>query len=106
MSIVLPGNLEYLGPEPNFSRDSYDTLEELQGALAEGHIDEGHLSYCKETKTTYQALPGPAGDLYWVNPWNRVKEEILEELVKTEKVIAASLWELHEEIQEWKTRTS
>ena len=53
--ISYPENVSYLGDQPNFTRDSFDTISEMQEALSKGYIDEGHLSYCKEDGKHYKA---------------------------------------------------
>ena len=56
MAIIYPSNIEYLGNNPNFTRDSYNTKAEMDAAIVNNHIDEGHLSYCKEDGKTYKAV--------------------------------------------------
>lgn len=41
---------------PNFSRDSFATLEEMRG-INPGWMPVGHISYCKETKSHYKYDP-------------------------------------------------
>ena len=63
--IAYPENVSYLGNKPNFTRDSFDTLEEMDAAIGLGYIDEGHLSYCKSNGKTYKAIKTEEGDLAW-----------------------------------------
>jgi hypothetical protein len=53
--ISYPESISYLGNKPNFTRDTFDTLEEMREALEAGYIDEGHLSYCKANGKHYKA---------------------------------------------------
>jgi len=46
-------NYDYRGTQPNFVRDSFDTMAAML-AWPVSDIDEGHLSYCKETRKTYR----------------------------------------------------
>lgn len=52
MSIILPANINYRGREPNFERDQFDTLATLK-SYPETDLDDGHMSYCLETKQHY-----------------------------------------------------
>ena len=63
--IAYPENVSYLGNKPNFTRDSFDTLEEMDAAIGLGYIDEGHLSYCKSNGKTYKAIKTEEGGLAW-----------------------------------------
>ena len=53
--IQLADNLGYLGPKPNFDRDYFLTCE-LMRLVTDSQIDDGHISYCAETKTHYEYL--------------------------------------------------
>lgn len=53
--IQLADNLGYLGPKPNFDRDYFLTCE-LMKLVTDAQIDDGHISYCAETKTHYEYL--------------------------------------------------
>ena len=46
-------NYKFKSPDPNFERDSYNTLEEL-GSVTNNDIDIGHIVYCKEDKQHYE----------------------------------------------------
>ena len=46
-------NFEFISQEPNFQRDSYETLEAMKNTEL---IDDGHLAFCKEDKKTYKFL--------------------------------------------------
>ena len=63
--IAYPENVSYLGNKPNFTRDSFDTLEEMDAAIELKYIDEGHLSYCKSNGKTYKAIKTEEGGLAW-----------------------------------------
>lgn len=52
MSKEIYDNFDYLGPKPNFVRDSIDTLEELSN-VPMGAYDYGHIVYCYETNNLY-----------------------------------------------------
>lgn len=53
MAITIAANLSYQGRLPNFERDSFDTLADMK-SFPETSLDDGHISYCKETKDTYK----------------------------------------------------
>lgn len=53
MSQQVLTNLDYKGKRPNFERDQFDTLAEMK-AYPEKFLDEGHLSFCKETGIRYE----------------------------------------------------
>lgn len=65
MPIISPSNIEYLGSKPNFTRDAFDTIAEMQAALEAGYIDEGHLSYCRADGKHYKATKTDLGSLEW-----------------------------------------
>lgn len=52
MALLIGDNFNYQGQKPNFERDSFDTLESMV-SYPETSIDDGHISYCKETKKHY-----------------------------------------------------
>lgn len=52
MALLIGDNFNYQGQKPNFERDSFDTLESMI-SYPETSIDDGHISYCKETKKHY-----------------------------------------------------
>lgn len=51
--IQIADNIGYLGSKPNFDRDYFLTCE-LMKAITDDQIDDGHISYCAETKTHYE----------------------------------------------------
>ena len=53
MSIKIGANLDFRGKEPNFARDQFETLSEMK-SISDNAIDEGHISYCKETGLHYE----------------------------------------------------
>lgn len=53
MALKIGDNFNYQGKKPNFERDGFDTLAAMK-AYPETSIDEGHISYCKETGKNYQ----------------------------------------------------
>lgn len=53
MALKIGDNFSYQGKKPNFDRDNFDTLTAMK-AFPETSIDEGHISYCKETGKNYQ----------------------------------------------------
>lgn len=55
MAIIIGDNFNYQGKKPNFTRDSFKTLEAMRTA-SESLYDEGHLSFCEEDKKTYKYL--------------------------------------------------
>lgn len=46
--IQVADNFNYRGKKPNFDRDSFDTLQDMKN-YSENSLDDGHISYCKET---------------------------------------------------------
>lgn len=52
MALLIGDNFNYQGQKPNFERDSFDTLESMI-SYPETSIDDGHISYCKETGKHY-----------------------------------------------------
>ena len=53
MSIKIGANLDFKGKYPNFARDQFETLSEMK-SISDNAIDEGHISYCKETGLHYE----------------------------------------------------
>ena len=53
MSVKLIDNFSYQGKLPNFSRDTFRTLNDMKN-FAETNVDEGHISYNLETKKHYK----------------------------------------------------
>ncbi len=53
MSIKIGTNLDFRGKDPNFARDQFETLSEMK-SISDNAIDEGHISYCKETGLHYE----------------------------------------------------
>ena len=53
MSIKIGANLNFRGKDPNFARDQFETLLEMK-SISDNAIDEGHISYCKETGLHYE----------------------------------------------------
>lgn len=53
MAINIGSNFNYNGKLPNFERDSFETLLDMR-SYNEQSIDEGHISYCKETDKHYK----------------------------------------------------
>lgn len=51
--IQVADNFNYRGKKPNFDRDSFDTLQDMKN-YSENSLDDGHISYCKETYNVYQ----------------------------------------------------
>ncbi len=94
MPIFSPSNIEYLGSKPNFTRDTYDTLEAMQAALEAGYIDEGHLTYCRETGITYRAVR-VNDDLIWEDTIGDLQKDLTEKILEDEKVTSEALWDLN-----------
>lgn len=55
MAIKTGDNFLYRGKKPLDSRDSFDTILAMT-TFAESSLDEGHISFCKETTKYYQFL--------------------------------------------------
>lgn len=53
MAIGIGDNFKYQGRKPNFARDSFATLKEME-SVDVSIMDEGHISYCEETGETYR----------------------------------------------------
>lgn len=51
--IQIADNFNYRGKKPNFDRDSFDTLQDMKN-YSENSLDDGHISYCKETDKHYK----------------------------------------------------
>lgn len=51
--IQVADNFNYRGKKPNFDRDSFDTLQDTKN-YSENSLDDGHISYCKETNKHYK----------------------------------------------------
>ena len=52
MSIEIADNFKYKGKLPNFARDNFLTLDEMVNC-SENDFDNGHISYCAETRKHY-----------------------------------------------------
>ena len=55
MALQIGDNFQYQGQKPNFVRDEFETLA-LMKAFPETSLNEGHLSFCKETSLVYKFL--------------------------------------------------
>lgn len=53
MALLIGDNFNYQANKPNFERDSFKTLEDMR-TYPETSIDDGHISYCKETDKHYK----------------------------------------------------
>lgn len=51
--IQVADNFNYRGKKPNFDRNSFDTLQDMKN-YSENSLDDGHISYCKETDKHYK----------------------------------------------------
>lgn len=51
--IQVADNFNYRGKKPNFDRDSFDTLQDMKN-YSENSLDDGHISYYKETNKHYK----------------------------------------------------
>lgn len=51
--IQVADNFNYRGKKPNFDRDSFDALQDMKN-YSENSLDDGHISYCKETDKHYK----------------------------------------------------
>ncbi len=54
MAIGIGANFNYLGEEPNFSRDRFATVAEMEAAGAAKQLDEGHICYIIEEDKHYK----------------------------------------------------
>ena len=65
---------------PNFERDAFDTYNSMI-AVNSDWMDEGHISYCKETKKHYIfRSKNEQGELFGENRWRELLMSDLEEL--------------------------
>lgn len=53
MSIAFLQGLEYLGPDPDFTRQQYATLADMK-AVKKGRMPEMYIGFCLETRKWYQ----------------------------------------------------
>lgn len=51
--IQVADNFNYRGKKPNFDIDNFDTLQDMKN-YSENSLDDGHISYCKETNKHYK----------------------------------------------------
>lgn len=75
--IQVADNFNYRGKKPNFDRDSFDTLQDMKN-YSENSLDDGHISYCKETNKHYTLIGTKTYDKFgneltwsksdWLNP--------------------------------------
>lgn len=72
--IQVADNFNYRGKKPNFDRDSFDTLQDMKN-YSENSLDDGHISYCKETNKHYKfnskntdPYPSEAVDAEFISP--------------------------------------
>ena len=61
MAIIIGDNFNYQGKQSNFARDSFKTLAEMK-AYPETSLDNGHRSFCIETKKYYEYLDSNSVD--------------------------------------------
>ena len=53
MAIPFSDNLEYLGPDPDFTRQQYETIADMK-AVKKGRMPEKYIGYCLEDRNWYQ----------------------------------------------------
>lgn len=84
--IQVADNFNYRGKKPNFDRDSFDTLQDMKN-YSENSLDDGHISYCKETNKHYKFNSNNQSDPTtgkWVEQHEAVpadEEDITEQMV-------------------------
>lgn len=84
--IQVADNFNYRGKKPNFDRDSFDTLYDMKN-YSENSLDDGHISYCKETNKHYKFNSNNQSDPTtgkWVEQHEAVpadEEDITEQMV-------------------------
>lgn len=84
--IQVADNFNYRGKKPNFDRDSFDTLQDMKN-YSENSLDDGHISYCKETDKHYKFNSNNQSDPTtgkWVEQHEAVpadEEDITEQMV-------------------------
>ena len=80
MSILIGDNLEYKGKSPNFTRDQFETIQEMRDYPVE-NIDEGHISYVLEDKGHYTFKDGE---------WKRVNDLFVDSKLQ----LFTTLWDI------------
>lgn len=53
MALLIGDNFSYQGRKPNFTRDQFQTLEQMRN-FPDTSIDDGHICYCVETNKHYK----------------------------------------------------
>lgn len=67
-------NFQYKGRKPNFERDQFDTIIEMR-QFPEGAIDDGHVSYVKETGERYTFKSSNANDATY-GKWRKLLNSV------------------------------
>lgn len=83
--IQVADNFNYRGKKPNFDRDSFDTLQDMKN-YSENSLDDGHISYCKETNKHYKFNSNNQSDPTtgkWVEQHEAVDAEFISSNVLT-----------------------
>ena len=99
MALKIGDNFDYQGRQPNFHRDTFDTLSEMKDYPSTS-IDEGHISYCSETKTRYMFSSNNTIDPT-TGLWRRVVDPALDESSENSiqnKVVTAKFNDLEKSI--------
>lgn len=78
--------------EPNFTRDQFKTLADMYG-VKQGYIDEGHISYCEETKKHYK-YNSNSGQLTGKDRWTLLIPEAVGQL--DDVLIYNTIQDLHD----------
>lgn len=87
MAINIGSNFNYNGKLPNFERDSFETLLDMR-SYSEQSIDEGHISYCKETNKHYKFNSNNDIDST-LGKWREFNNSIIDEKVKMDNTTNA-----------------
>lgn len=90
MAIIIGDNFNYQGKQSNFARDSFKTLAEMK-AYPETSLDNGHRSFCIETRKYYEYLDSNSVDSV-TGRWRLITDTSLNESSENpvqNKVIAA-----------------
>ena len=105
MALRIADNLSYQGKLPNFTRDTFKTLEEMR-SYPDTSIDEGHVSLCLEDEKRYQFFSTNPEDPT-TGKWRPTIDSALDTTSENplqNKVVAEELKKLQKEAEELYSR--
>jgi hypothetical protein len=100
MALVIGDNFSYQGPQPNFARDSFETLVAMR-TFPETSLDEGHISFCLETGKRYQFSSSNTSDIA-TGKWRLIVDTALNESSENpvqNKIIYATLQKYEQDLE-------